>query len=179
MFRKLQRRLGAGAFLLAAALATSPAYSKLIMSEQAALERAFPGVNAEKKSITLTPEQIAEVEKMAGGKVPAADIVVFDAPGQGRAYLETHKVRTLPETVMSVVGPDGRLKAAYILQFNEHTDYLLPERWLKTLEGKPLDPNLMPDKGVKVVSGSTLSVQVLTASVRRALAIDAVYFGKK
>lgn len=179
MFSKKFRHLSRGVLLIATVFAANAAQAKLIMTEQAALERAFPGQTAEKKTISLSPEQTAKVEALAGGKLPASDIVVFDGQPQGRAYLETHKVRTLPETVMTVVGPDGRLKAAFILQFNEHTDYLLPDRWLQTLNGKVLDDNLKPEKGVKVVSGSTLSVNVLTAAVRRALAIDAVYFGQK
>ena len=92
----------------------------------------------------------------------------------GRAYLDTHVVRTMPETVMAVAEPDGRLRMALVLQFNEPSDYLPRERWLSLMAGKGLDEDLWPGRGVHLVTGSTLTVQALTESVRRCLAIDAL-----
>ena len=40
------------------------------------------------------------------------------------------------------------------------------------LEGKALDEDLWPSRGVRRVSGSTLTVQALTEAVRRCMAID-------
>ena len=88
--------------------------------------------------------------------------------------LDTHVVRTMPETVLTVTEPDGRLRMALVLQFGEPPDYLPRAAWLSTLAGKPLDDDLWPGHGVRRVTGSTLTVQALTEAVRRALAIEAL-----
>jgi hypothetical protein len=88
--------------------------------------------------------------------------------------LDTHVVRTMPATVLTAIAPDGTLKAALVLQFAEPPDYLPREGWLRTLEGRALDDDLRPGRGVRRVTGATLTVQSLTDAVRRALALDAL-----
>jgi Na+-translocating ferredoxin:NAD+ oxidoreductase RnfG subunit len=152
--------------------------AEVLMTEKAALERAFPGLVPERRTLYLTKEQVAAVEKQARSKLPSAVITVFEArSGEGapaRAVLDTHVVRTMPETVLTVIEPDGRLRMALVLQFNEPPDYLPRERWLKALGGKALDDELWPGRGVPRVTGSTLTTQALTEAVRRSLALDAV-----
>jgi len=152
--------------------------AEVLMTEKAALERAFPGRAPERRILYLTDAQVAAVQKAARSKLPSAVVTVFEdrfaAASLGRALLDTHVVRTMPETVMTVVGPDGSLRMALVLQFGEPPDYLPREAWLKTLEGKRLDDELWPGRGVRRVTGATLTVQALTEAVRRSLAIDAI-----
>jgi hypothetical protein len=165
---------GAGALLLCAARARAG----VILTEKAALERAFPGQQPERRTLYLTADQTAAVQKAARSRLPSPIRTVWEARADGavtgRAYLDTHLVRTMPETVMAVVEPDGRLRMALVLQFNEPSDYLPRDRWLTTLSGKALDDDLWPDRGVHRVTGSTLTVQALTEAVRRCLAVDAI-----
>ena len=77
----------------------------------------------------------------------------------------------MPETLLTVLEPDGTLRLALVLQFGEPPDYLPRAGWLKTMEGKSLDDELWPGRGVRRVTGSTLTVQALTEAVRRSLAI--------
>lgn len=166
------------ALLATLVLAPAPLRAEVLMSEPAALERAFPGAVPERRTLYLTPAQVAQVEKAARSKMPSAVVTVFVArrAGQvvGRAVLDTHVVRTRPETVLTVIEPDGRLRLALILQFGEPPDYLPRERWLTTLGGKPLDDDLWPGRGVRRVTGATLTVQAITQAVRRALALHAL-----
>jgi hypothetical protein len=166
--------LGAGTLLLAAARARAG----VILTEKAALERAFPGQAPERKTLYLTEEQAAAVQKAARSRLPSRIVTAWEARRDGavtgRAYLDTHLVRTMPETVMAVVEPDGPLRTALVLQFNEPSDYLPRERWLTLLNGKALDDDLWPGRGVHRVTGATLTVQALTEAVRRCLAIDAL-----
>ena len=80
----------------------------------------------------------------------------------------------MPATVLTVIAPDGTLKMALVLQFTEPPDYLPRQGWLKTLEGRALDDDLWPGRGVRRVTGATLTVQALTDAVRRALVLDAL-----
>ena len=161
----------------AAALGTARgAAADVLLSEKAALARAFPGQTVERRTLYLRPDQVAVVQKAARSKMPSAVVTAFEARSDGavtgRAVLDTHVVRTMPETVLTVVEPDGHLRMALVLQFAEPPDYLPREGWLKTLEGRPLDDELWPGRGVRRVSGSTLTVQALIEAVRRSLAVD-------
>jgi hypothetical protein len=160
------------------ALWAGAAGAGVILSEKDALARAFPGQEARRRMVYLTPEQVKAVEKAARSKLPSAVLTAFEAwnGGQctGRAYLDTHVVRTMPETVLTVVEPDGALRMALVLSFFEPSDYLPRERWLDTLHGKALDDDLWPGRGVRRVTGATLSAQAMTEAVRRALAVDAL-----
>jgi hypothetical protein len=160
----------------AAALGAVRAAAEVLLTEKAALARAFPGQDVERRTLYLKPEQVAAVEKAARSRLPSAVVTAFEARRggamTGRAVLDTHVVRTMPETVLTVVEPDGRLRMALVLQFAEPPDYLPRDGWLKTLEGRKLDDELWPGRGVRRVAGSTLTVQALTEAVRRSLAID-------
>lgn len=164
-------------FVLASALA-APAGAEVVLTEKAALERVFPGETPEKRTLYLRPEQVAAVEKAARSRMPSAVLTVYEARSggrvSGRAVLDTHLVRTMPATVLTAIEPDGRLRAALVLQFAEPPDYLPREGWLRTLEGRGLDEDLWPGRGVRRVTGATLTVQALTDAVRRALAVDAL-----
>jgi hypothetical protein len=164
----------------AAAVAWLPlaARAEVLLTEKAALERAFPGAAPERRTLYLTREQVAAVEKAARSRLPSPVVTVFEARSGGqlvrRAILDTHVVRTMPETVLTVIEPDGRLRMALVLQFAEPPDYLPREGWLKSLEGKTLDGDLWPGRGVRRVTGATLTVDALVGAVRRSLAIDAL-----
>ena len=127
--------------------------------------------------VDLTPEQVALVEKASRSKLPSPKITMFQAgdgaESQGRAYLDTHIVRSMPETLLTVLAADGSVRMVLLLQFQDHPDYVPPEKWLKTLEGKPTEQQF-PGRGVPRVTGSTMTVDAATAAVRRALAIDAL-----
>ena len=151
---------------------------EVMLKEADALARAFPGETALRHTLYLNPEQVAAVERTAKSKLPSAVITAFETRKggtvTGRAVLDTHVVRTMPETVLTVVEPDGRLRMALVLQFGEPPDYLPREGWLKSLETKPLDDDLWPGRGVRRVTGATLTVQTLTEAVRRGLAIESI-----
>ena len=173
-WRQRQRLLALGLV----ALAARSAVAEVLLTEKAALERAFPGAAVERRTLYLTPEQVAAIEKAARSKLPSPVVTTFEARSEGavsgRAVLDTHTVRTMPETLLTVVEPDGRVRMALVLQFGEPPDYLPREGWLKTLDGKALDDDLWPGRGVRRVTGSTLTVQALTEALRRSLAIDSL-----
>jgi hypothetical protein len=168
----------AAAVVAASALAAPAAKGEVVMTEKAALERVFPGLTPERRTLYLKPDEVAAVEKAARSRMPSPVVTVFEARADGRlvgrAVLDTHVVRTMPATVLTAIAPDGTLAAALVLQFAEPPDYLPREGWLRTLEGRALDDELWPGRGVRRVTGATLTVQSLTDAVRRALALDKV-----
>jgi hypothetical protein len=152
--------------------------AEVLLTEAAALARVFPGSAPARRTLYLKSAQVAAVETLAHSRLPSPVVTVFRGRSPGgedlNAILDTHVVRTMPETVMAVAGPGGDLRMALVLQFGEPPDYLPREGWLRTLEGRPLDDDLWPGRGVRRVSGSTLTVQAISEAVRRCLAIDAL-----
>jgi Na+-translocating ferredoxin:NAD+ oxidoreductase RnfG subunit len=171
----------ASAGLALGVVAPVAARAEVLLTEQKALERAFPGAVTQRRTVYLTEEQVAAVEERARSRMPSAIVTVYEARSNGdlvgRAVLDTSVVRTMPATLLSVIAPDGTLKMALVLQFTEPPDYLPREGWLRTLEGHDLDDDLWPGRGVRRVTGATLTVQALTDAVRRALALDALVLG--
>jgi hypothetical protein len=169
-------------FLIASVALGTPVGAEVLLTEKAALARAFGDSSVERRSLYLTPDEVSAVEKQARSKLPSAIVTLFEAKtGEtltGRGILDTHVVRTMPETLLSVIEPDGRLRMALVLQFGEPPDYLPRDGWLKTLEGRALDDELWPGRSVRRVAGATLTTQALTEAVRRSLAIDALVVRK-
>ncbi|RMF71251.1 MAG: FMN-binding protein, partial [Acidobacteria bacterium] len=85
--------------------------------------------------------------------------------------LDTHVVRTLPETVLVVVGPDLRVRRVEVLAFKAPRDYLPSDRWLAQFDGVPLDDDTALKRRIRVLSGATLSSRAITRAVRRVLAV--------
>ena len=53
----------------------------------------------------------------------------------GTAYFDTHRVRSVDETLMVVVDPSGRASRVEILAFDEPPEYLPKKGWLAQLLG--------------------------------------------
>lgn len=163
-----------GLILAIAALGT-PAGARVYLGRDEALGLAFGDpARAERKTAYLTDEQAAAIEEAAGSPAGSRVVVYFegtDAAGEERtAWFDTHLVRTLPETVMVVVGAGGRVVRVDILSFDEPEDYLPSRRWLDQFDGRPLDEELSTRRAIRAVAGATLSSRAVTATVRRVLA---------
>jgi hypothetical protein len=167
-----------------AALAAAPAGAEVFHSRESALRLAFPGADrVEPVDVILTREQEAAAGDLAGARLPSRLVTAYagfdgDRP-LGWAFLDTHDIRTLPETVMLVVGPDGRLAQARLLAFHEPPEYRPGDAWFSRLSGAALDDDLRIGRGVDGISGATMSAQAVTAAARRALAVWRVAFADR
>ena len=92
----------------------------------------------------------------------------------GTAYFDVHKVRTLRETVMIVVDPQDRIQRIEILAFGEPQEYLPRANWYAQFVGHKLDKKLSLKRGIKGVTGATLTARATTSSARRVLALHRV-----
>jgi len=168
------------AAVLAFAVALAPAASATVyLTQDKALALAFPaGTTVERRAVFMTDAQLAKAREAAGPGIPVESALVTrylgkDASGRvvGTAYFDTHRVRTLEETLMVVVGPDGKVARVEILAFGEPPDYLPKQAWLDQFQGHTLDQDLSVKRGIRGITGATLSSQAATDAVRRILAI--------
>lgn len=164
---------------LVTTLFASRAHAKVFLAKDEALALAFPGNDrVEERTFILTDAQKAEVEKRAHAPLDSQLWTIYvgwkDGTVQGYALIDTHTVRTLPETVMAVLDPKGTLEKVEVLAFHEPPEYLPTDRWVAQFAGRALDDDLKIGGGVQGITGATLSAQAMTAGVRRVLALFAV-----
>jgi hypothetical protein len=178
-----QGRLSTGVVFLLAILAAPNANSTIYYSKKEALELAF-GKEAliETRSFFLTDKQIAGIEKIARLKLDSKLYTFYVGKRQnvlvGYAAIESHTVRTKPETLMIVLTPVGQLDRIYLLAFHEPPEYRPPERWFAQLYSRPL-VDLELNRGVDGISGATLSSRSALGSARKVLALYQVLIAQK
>lgn len=168
------------ALLLIAVAAPTPGAAAELTGVGEALARAFPApAVTKKKTLYLDAAQATAIEERAGSELPSRVVTCYEAFASadegaaraGWACLDTHIVRTLPETLLVVVGTDLRVRRVEVLAFKEPQDYMLSERWMEQLEGQPLNDELALKRSIRVMSGATLSSRAATLATRRVLAL--------
>jgi electron transport complex protein RnfG len=147
------------------------------MTQQQALASAFPRATPARQVHFLTPEQLKAAQKESGVEFNDRMIVRYAGPG-GYAYFDTHRVRTLPETVMVLVTPDGKIDRIEILSFDEPPEYLPKERWIDQFDGRKLDEDLSLKRKIRPLSGASLSGRAITNASRKVLALHKVIGAK-
>ena len=146
------------------------------MTQQQALAGAFPpGTKVSRQVVFLTPQQAAAARKAGGVEFTDRMIVRYAGTGPagaaGYAYFDTHRVRTLPETVMIAVTPDGRVSKIEILSFDEPPDYFPKPRWVEQFRGRGLNDDLSLTGAIRPITGASLSGRAVVNASRKVLAI--------
>ncbi|MGA7616044.1 MAG: FMN-binding protein [Thermoanaerobaculia bacterium] len=167
------------------AMMTPPvAHGRVFMDQQHALSTAFaPGTTVRRETVFLTDAQLQTARRLSGSDFEDKLVIryagVKDGKVIGWAYFDAHRVRTLPETIMVLVTPDGKISRVDILSFNEPMDYLPKERWLEQLDGHSLDDELALDRAIRPISGASLSGRAIVRASRKILAIHHAIEGNR
>lgn len=165
----------------AVAALPAPAAGKVYLTVDEALALAFPDASVERRTVYLTDAQKRRAEELAGGPLESGLAFPYVATREGQtlgtAYFDTHRVRTLRETLMVVVSPAGTIARIEVLAFGEPPDYLPRGSWYAQFLGRPLDDELRIQRGIQAVTGATLTARATTEAARRVLALHAVLGG--
>lgn len=160
------------------AAAPVPAAARVFLSVDEALDLAFPGARVERQTVFLTRQQLAQARRLAGVEIRSALVNPYVAREGGKtvgtAYFDTHRVRTLPETIMVVVDPQGKVERVEVLAFQEPPDYLPRDVWYQQFDGHELGPGLELKRDIRGVTGASLTARATTEAVRRVLALHRV-----
>jgi hypothetical protein len=161
-----------------ALFAVAPAGAKVLVTVEEALASAFPGCDISRETVFLTEQELSAAAELAGEAVDRPLTVRYQARREGSlvgvAYFDVHRVRTLEETLLVVVTPDGSVGRVEVVSFDEPLDYLPREGWYRQFDGRPLDDDLDLDRAIRSVSGATLTAIAATAATRRMLAVHRV-----
>lgn len=164
----------------AAALSPPPARAQTLTQEEA-LRLAFPGADAvERRTAYLGDEQTERARTLAGREaeigsgIVAYYVAITNGAPIGVAYFDAHRVRTLPEVLMIVVGTDHRVRRIEVVRFSEPPEYAPPAGWLRQFDGAPLTDDLSTKGRIANITGATLTARAVTAAARRVLALHQV-----
>lgn len=166
-------------------LAASPAAAKVFYSKKSALAAAFPGADrVDQVNLFLSAADAEAITTAAGtpwpNRLTNAYVGRRGDAAMGYAYIDTHRVRSLDETLMVVVRPDGTVDRVLTLAFHEPAEYLPSGKWMTQFIGRALDRSMSMRSGqIDGISGATLTARAVTASVRRVLALHARKVGLK
>jgi hypothetical protein len=161
---------------LLALFISSPSLSKVYMNRDEALKLAFPAADRlEKKTIFLTEEQARKIESISKTALDSKLYIVYEGKKGGEtlgyAVIDTHLLRTVTETIMVVMKPDGTLRQVEILAFFEPPDYMPPNSWMSLFKGRKLAPSLQVGRGIPNITGATITSNSMASSVRRIMAV--------
>lgn len=160
------------------ALPAAGARAQTFLTQEEALELAFPEARVERRTAYLGEEELGRAAELAGEPVEASVVTYYVAfsgdETVGAAYFDAHRVRTLDEVLMVVVDPGGRVDRVEVLRFAEPPDYLAPGGWLEQFVDRGLGPDLSVGRGIVNMTGATLTSEAATAAVRRVLALHTV-----
>lgn len=169
--------------LLVFLLAAVTAHAAIFYSKDEAMKLAFgDDASVEMQSLFPTPEEVAQIEQLAKVKLESNLFSFYVGKRQGAvigyAAIESHNVRTKPETLLVVLTPDGKLRNVYTLAFHEPPEYQPPERWMALLANHSIE-ELSLNKDIQGVAGATLSTRAAINSARKVLAIYQILLQNK
>jgi hypothetical protein len=188
-FAPLALASGLAVSSLSLALSATPAAARVLLSPEEALALAFPGCTIERQTVYLTAAEASAARELAGTELASAVVHPYRArrleggagapegkgggEACGTAYFDTHRVRTLAETVMVAIDPAGGILRIEVLSFDEPPDYLPRVEWYEQFGGRKLAPETELGRGIRPLTGATLTARVTTDAARRALAVHA------
>lgn len=161
--------------LLGLLLISGVTSATVFYSKEEAFELAFgKGAEIEPLPVFLTDEQVAHIEKTAGVKLES-NLFNFHVGKKGNevlgyAVIESHNVRTQPETVLILLSPKGELVKVEMLAFHEPPEYQPPARWFEKLLHRPYS-DLRLNQGADGIAGATLSSRASLDGIRKAMVV--------
>ena len=166
--------LGAGLLL---AGETARAQSGLVQREEA-LAAVFPGAAIAADRVYLTNAQAQRIAQLSRDdvhtRIYARYVARRDGVVVGRAYVDTHVVRTKRESLLISLDARGRVRRIDVTAFLEPPEYIAPPRWVQQYYERPLSDELAIMRAIRPIAGATLTTRAVNAAVRRVLALDEV-----
>jgi hypothetical protein len=147
-------------------------------SREEILRSVYPDTTHSAERIFLTEAEAIKVKEMTGKELPSPLIALYRVRRAetvvGRAYVDTHVIRTKRESLLVCLDAEGRVKRVEATAFLEPREYNLSERWYEQYKRKSLESDLRLGQSIRSVAGATLTSRAAADAIRRVLAIDHV-----
>lgn len=159
--------------------ATRSAFAQITRNE--ALAGVYPGATIQAEQVFLTAAQQKQVHARSGAEPSSALVARYlatrDGKVVGRAYVDTHVVRTKKESLLISLDQDGHVVRVDVTAFLEPAEYKASELWLRQYRDRTLTDDVAVNRAIRPIAGATLTARATNAAVRRVLAIDDVLRG--
>ncbi len=159
-------------------LAVAGAFALPQLSRDEALTLVYPGATISSERLFLTKEQVKEASARGGSPIDSPLIARYTARTGvsviGRAYIDTHTVRTKKESLLISLDAAGRIRRVDVVAFLEPLEYQAPAAFLGQFAGRRLEDDMRLNRAIRPIAGATLTANAVTDAIRRVLAIDAV-----
>ncbi len=143
----------------------------------------LPGISYERETFLLNEAEQEACAASAGQKSIGALVTRYvvrdEASIAGYAYLDKHRVRTMPQTLMVALDADGVLVGIRVLAFHEPAEYMAREGWMEQFRGKTVDEEIRLKKNIDGITGATLTSRAVTQCARRVLAVHQIVEGRE
>jgi hypothetical protein len=149
----------------------------VLHSKDEAFALAFPeSTVVEPVTAFLTDAQVAAVRHRTGVAMESQLFTYYvgrkGTDVLGYAVIETHIVRTLPETFLVLLTPGGTIDRVILLAFYEPPEYLPPQRWLEQFAGRDLERSgWRLGRDLHGISGATLTARAVPQALRKILVL--------
>jgi hypothetical protein len=174
----MRRRLLAAGVAIAVSAGTLQAQG---LTREEAIADVYPGAQIRPEQVFLTAAQVKRAAALSGSDAPSPLVARYLASREGRpigrAYVDTHVVRTKKESLLVSLGAEGQLLRIDVTAFLEPPEYRASEPWLRQYRGRTLTDDLGLNRAIRTIAGATLTARAANAAVRRVLAIDQILSG--
>ncbi|OGR83525.1 MAG: hypothetical protein A2901_00265 [Elusimicrobia bacterium RIFCSPLOWO2_01_FULL_54_10] len=158
---------------------------QVFLSKEAALKSAFPACSAVGETIhVLSKEKKTRIEGRLGWTLDASSITVYGCSNaiesQGQAVIAEEIGKFKPITFMVKVGAGGEVEKVEVMTYREPVGAEVKRtRFTRQFRGKSASSPLRINRDILNVTGATMSVQAMTAGVKKSLIIlDEINHGK-
>ncbi len=139
-------------------------HAKVLERAEEAIERLFPGAKVQQENILLSADERKAAGALLGTGVDQSLVSLFRVTTpKGRqltAYLDAHRVRTLPETLMLSMDADGVIESVDVLAFREPTEYMPRRAWYDQFTGQRFDRRLQLNRDIQGITGANVPVSL-------------------
>ena len=173
----VRRTCGACALWLVLAAGAAAAQTGEITRDDA-LAAVFPGATIDADRVFLTDGQVERIAELAGEdvgtKIYARYIARRGGVVVGRAYVDTHIVRTKRASLLISIDAQARIRRIDVTAFMEPPEYIPSQPWRRQYYDQPLSDDIAVQRRIRPIAGATLTTGSVNAAVRRVLALDQV-----
>jgi len=137
----------------------------------------FPTCEQRKENIFLTKAQQKKIEQALDQKIhsPMALRYHLKCPsGHLFAYVDSHIVRTMNQTVVVGVDNEGKISHYQISSFMEPSEYRPPQKWIEQVIDKGPKDEYQLNHEIDALSGATLSANAVVKSSKKIIKLHQV-----
>ena len=150
------------------ALFAPASYGATYLTVEQAQQAIFPGEKLSQSFISLTNQQVQEIERRSDTNVRRKQVQLWKSANGGFFIVDEVVGKHEYITYAAGLNPDGTVKQIEIMTYRESYGYEIRNAdWRAQFVGKNSSAPLKLDKDIKNISGATLSCRHITDGVKR------------